>query len=458
MSKFKKNIEISNVDRIHRPGIGYVYKGIISLGDLARGLADGNLKYAPKYQRGAIDDKFDERTLVDVTDENILIDYNRAAQMAAKYLMGFDESHNNPDDAVEFFNPDVIWNARQLPVPGNEVEYDKRKLTVHSTITIPDSAHRHYVAYLLLLWHEDSSQIPDAVQISSEGRSVDAKTLRRLITGWDPYDEENSSVFVTIFNVTAEYEGRLFDEYNVEGKKPTAGAAIDMNPTRTSSRKFVTALMEKCAIFDRYQIEIRKSTISKTSHKIATLATLDNAIKPFQQELLKIQQQKKLNEDLIGFFTAFYAEWASHYTELQPDALTEDRIALRDSTFVLSNIMFFPMFRLAFELWQKYTKQGVNWKSSKEWKDGLAKLAGGEVTAKDTNGNPVKVAIMARDHKDEDGNFVPGNPDWQGKILVQQFDKDGNSKGWGLSSTRQTRDAAYYYLLAKSGLDVGKKK
>lgn len=457
MSKFKKNIEISNVDRIHRPGIGYVYKGIISLGDLAHGLADGNLKYAPKYQRGAVND-FDDATLVHVTDESILIDVTRASQMAAKYLMGFDRSHKNPDDAVEFFNPDVIWNARKSSHPAHEVEYQDRKLIVHTTITIPDSAHRHYVAYLLLLWHEDSASIPEQVEISSDGRTVDAKTLKRLMTGWDPFDEENSSVFVTIFNVTAEYEGRLFDEYNVEGKKPTAGAAIDMNPTSTASRRFTKALTEKCAIFDRLEIEIRKSTIPKKSRKITTLATLESAIKPYQRELLKIQAEKKLYEDLLDFFTAFYTEWASLYTELQPDASTESRIKLRDSTFVLSNIMFFPMFRLAFELWQKYTKAGTTWKSSKEWRDGLAKLAGGEVDAVDAHGNTIKVHVMARDHNDEDGSYIPGNPDWRGKILVQKFDKDGAAAGWGLSSTRQTRDAAYYYLLFKTGLDLGKTK
>lgn len=457
MPKFRKNIEVPGVDRIHRPGVGYVYKGTISIGDLAEGLEESMLKYAPKYQRGAADD-FDEKTLLDVTDEKLEIDPDRAAQMAAKYLMGRDASHADPDEAVEFFNPDVIWNARDDGNGGKELEYDKksRTLVVHSTITIPDSAHRHYMAYLLHTWKNNIGEIPDEVQISDDGRSVDTDTLRKLIKDWDPYDEEHSSVFVTVFNVTPDYEGKLFDEYNVAGKRPTAGAAIDMHPTKTASRRFVTTLMKRCKIFDRDEVEIRRSTIAKASRKITTLATLDSAIKPFQKELLKIQQNKEQYDDLLDFFSHFFTEWATHYTEFQPTASGKARQDLRESSFAMSNIMFFPMFRLAFELWSKYTKSATDWKSETEWKDGLAKLAG-DVATKDKDGTPFTGPIMARDHTDENGTRIPGNPDWHGLILIQQFDQNGKPTGWSLSSTRQTRDAAYYYLAQKSGVDLDKK-
>jgi hypothetical protein len=64
---------------------------------------------------------------------------------------------------------------------------------------------------------------------------------------------------------------------------------------------------------------------------------------------------------------------------------------------------------------------------------------------------------LARDHKDDAGNQVFGNPDWQSLIPVQQFDQNGKPTGWSLSSTRQTRDAAYHYLVGISGMSLPKK-
>jgi len=455
---FTKNIQIPNVDRIFREGVGPVFKGVFTIGDLAVGLEEGDLKYAPKYQRGAGNEEYDETTLFQVTDEKLDIDARRAEEMAAKFLMGFDHEGTEREEAREFFNVEVIWNVRRNH--RKELEYDeaRRTLTVHSTITVPDSAHRHYMCYLLHKWKQDVADIPDEVQIAPDGRSLDALSLRKLLDSWDPFDKEKSSVFITIYNLDPEYEGRLFDEYNVEGKRPTAGAAIDMHPTKTSSRRFVRDLMKKCPIFERGEIEIRRSTIAKGSRKITTLATLDSAIKPFQKELLQIQKDKPKYEDLLGFFCAFYTEWASHYTAFLPTASGKLRQELRQESFAMSNIMFFPMFRLAFELWQKYAKAGIAWHAEQEWRDGLAKLAG-DVTAQDGKGKSVTVQVMARDHQDEAGDSVPGNPDWQGKILIQQFDQNsGKPMGWSLSSTRQTRDTAYHYLLQVSGISIPKKK
>jgi hypothetical protein len=62
---------------------------------------------------------------------------------------------------------------------------------------------------------------------------------------------------------------------------------------------------------------------------------------------------------------------------------------------------------------------------------------------------------MARDYEgDEEKGIsaIEGNPDWQGKILTRTFDSNGKPTGWSLSSTRQTRDAAFHYLVEKSGL------
>jgi hypothetical protein len=451
MPKFVKNIEIQDVDRISRPGVGYIYKGKISSGDLAEILIEGDLRYAPKYQRG-YKQEFDENTLFEITHEDLEIDQKRAASMAAKFLLGLDTSKHGPDERHEFFNPDITWNVRKQKGPALDYEAVNRTLTVHSTLTIPDSAHRHYLHYLLYQWNSDASLIPDEVEVAPDGQAVDALALRKLLAKFDPFDEEKSSMFVTIFNITPTYEGRLFDEYNVEGKKPTAGAAIDMFPDKTASRKFVTALMKECPIFDRAEVEIRASTIAKASRKLTTLATLDSAIKPFQKELLEIQKDKNKSNDLISFFSHFYTEWAALYPEFQPTASGKARQLLREKSFAMSNIIYFPMFRLAFELWQKYTKSGADWHSKKEWKDALAKLAGNVKITHD--GKNVTVPLMARDHYDENGDFVAGNPAWHGKILIQQFDQAGKSNGWSLSSTRQTREAAYHYLVKETGIII----
>jgi hypothetical protein len=56
---------------------------------------------------------------------------------------------------------------------------------------------------------------------------------------------------------------------------------------------------------------------------------------------------------------------------------------------------------------------------------------------------PVTAEVMDRD-----------NPAWHGKILIRTFEQDGTPKGWSLSSTSQTRAAAYYYLRDKARLTV----
>lgn len=451
MPKFTKNVVIEGVDRIWRPGIGYVYKGRISIGDLALALINGDIKYAPKYQRGpkpSDDNDFDAHTLLQITDPNLDISEARAEAMAAKYLLGLQDHKHR-----EFYNPDVMWNARLDP-EFEELVYNaaKRTLTAHGVFTIPDSAHRHFADFLLYKWWKDPDSIPDEVVIAEDGESIDGGELQKWIKNFDPFDEEKSSTFVTIFNVPADHEGRLFDEYNVEGKKPSTSASIDMYSEKTASRRFVAALMKKCPIFDRAEIEMRRNTIGKASRKITTVATLDTAIKPFSKKLLEFENNKALHDDLVDFYSHFYTEWAVHVPEFQPTASGKARQELRKTSYAMSNILFFPMFRLAFELWEKYTKAGADWHSETEWKDALAKLAG-DVTTKDETGKKVTIPVMARESDESDGN-----PDWQGKILIQQFDPNGKPKGWSLSSTRQTRDAAYHYLVQVSGVALPTKK
>lgn len=450
MAKFKKTVQIEDVHRVKRPGIGYVYVGRISIGDLAEALADGDLRYAPKYQRGmkqSDDNSFDSDTLLEITNDKLEIQVKRAEAMAAKYLMALKA---DPDRML--FNPDVIWNARLDPDRMPEYDQKSRILTVRTTITIPDSAHRHYAYYLLAQWASNPDSIPDDVPVSEDGESISSGELEQLIQSFDPHNEEDSAVLVQVFNVSKEQEGWLFDEYNVEGKRPSNAASIDMYSDKTASRRFVTALMDKCPIFDRNEIEVRSNTIAPASRKLTTIATLDAAIKPYSKRLLELEKEKDGKAkyaDLIDFFSHFYTEIASHVPEFQPTASGKARQDLRKRSFAISNILYFPLFRLAFDLWTKYSKQGVDWKQEQEWRDGIARITG-EVTA-EIGGAKVKVPVMARDALDEGWH---GNPAWQGKILVQKFDGSGQPQGWSLSSTRQTRDSAFHYLSQVAGVDL----
>jgi hypothetical protein len=253
-------------------------------------------------------------------------------------------------------------------------------------------------------------------------------------------------------------EGQLFDEYNVEGKKPSTSASIDMYTTKTSSRRFVAALMAKCPIFGSSEVETRSNTIGKLSRKLTTIATLDVAIKPFSKRLKELEANKHQYADLVEFFCTFYSEWASHFPAFLPTASGNTRTHLRKTSFALSNIMFFPMFRLAFQLWDRYTANNDDWRAETDWRDGLARLAGNvTVEVKGPDGKLVKtdVPVMARDSVDP---YQVGNPAWRDIILVQQFNAKGESIGWSLSSTRQTRDAAYHYLIRVSGLPLASRQ
>jgi len=448
---------LNDVHRIKRPGIGYVYRGKITIGGLYLGLKYGDIRYAPKYQRGyrpAVKDVTEYETLVEITTEGLLIEVPRAESMAAKYLMAL---RNYGDKHL--YNPDVIWNARKdTNRPGTTYDADRRQLKLYTNLTIPDSGHRHFAYYLLGEWKNDPEAIPDIVEIEKDGDTVDGGQLAEWIEAFDPFDEEESSVLVEVFNLDKEQEGRLFDEYNDEAKKPSTAVAIDLYPDKTPSRRFIYKLMDASTIFSRGEIETRANTIGSKSRKLTTVATMEAAIRPYSKELLALEKESsKAYGDLVEFFAEFYAEWSKHYPEFQASASGEARNKLRKTSFALSNIIFFPMFRLAFELWKQYRANGADWKSpTAEWRDGVTRL-GGKVKMsipdpKDEKKTvEVAVPIMGRDSEDPP---QVGNPAWQGRILVRKFDDNGHPTGWSLSSTRQTRDAAYHYLVEAGGFKM----
>ncbi|MEA2682180.1 MAG: hypothetical protein QOK05_508 [Chloroflexota bacterium] len=454
---FSKAITLEDVHRIKRPGLGYIYRGKITVGDLFGALNEGDVRYAPRYQRGykpgaeVSEAEYDQ--LVDIKTKDLNIERPRAQAIAAKYLMAIAGEGNKV-----LYNPDVIWNARRDPHRRDpQYEPDQRVLQIYSAITIPDSGHRHFAYYLIGAWHAGVEPVPDAVVIEpTSGESVPGEKLREWLNAFNPYDVEDSSILVEVFNLDKEQEGRLFDEYNDESKPASNAASIDLYDDKTPSRRFVSKLMASCRIFSRAEIETRSNTIGSKSRKLTTNATMEAAIRPFSKKLLELERQEGF-DDLVSFFCAFYEEWGAHYPVYLPESTAEARQALRTKSFALSNVIFFPMFRLAFDLWwKKYKGAKAEWRRDNSWKDALAKLAG-EVEIEVESGaegaktkRTVKVPVMARDVDGDEEN--PGNPAWRERVLVPKFDRQGKLSGWTLSSTRVTRDAAYSYLRDVSGL------
>jgi hypothetical protein len=205
--------------------------------------------------------------------------------------------------------------------------------------------------------------------------------------------------------------------------------------------------METSALFSPTEIETRGNTIGSKSRKLTTNATIEaglrNMCKP--SELAALEKDKQTWDDLVEFMGAFFEEWAHHFPAFLPNKSAEERNNLRNDSYALSNLMFHPLFKLAYDLWKDYNENDEDWRLEDGWKNALAKL-GGDVTTKDPDtGNEVTIPVMSR-----------SNPDWRDRIAVPRFDTDGVRTGFIVSSTRQTREAAYAYLREKAGLGGGK--
>jgi hypothetical protein len=97
--------------------------------------------------------------------------------------------------------------------------------------------------------------------------------------------------------------------------------------------------------------------------------------------------------------------------------------------------MFHPLFRLAAELWRTYRERKLDWRGQNEWKKAIARMDSPVVGPKGE-----RLRLMSRE-----------NPTWVGKVLIERWGPEGVT-GLNLSNTRQTRQAAYQYLLDETGL------
>jgi hypothetical protein len=426
MSQLVHTTELTDVTVINRRGIGPVYRATISLQDLYHAIRKAIIKYSPRYQRGY--DKWAEASeddlsvLLPLTDKNLQISNARAQMMAVKYLRG------------KLFTSHITWNARkELGMPEPELDDEQHSLRIDTTITVPDTAHRHRAYYWLVHWTIAPEDIPDVVEIDG-GEPVVREAIEELLDGFEP---ENEFVHCDVYVLDQDAEGRLYDEFNSDQKPPSTAVAISLNPMKTPSRRFTKRLMATSKLFSPEEVETRGNTIGSKSRKLTTIATLEAAARNMTRgaKLVELESQQEAYDDLVAFFGAFFEEWAQHFSVFRPGVTGTERHLFREESFALSNLMFHPLFKLAYEVWSDLHGNDEDWRLVTGWKDGLARLAGKvESTDLDT-GQPWVGSVMSRD-----------NPEWRGRILVPRFTPDGERAGFIVSSTRQTREAAYAYL------------
>jgi hypothetical protein len=415
---------IKDVDFLERGGeIGRVYRGRVSVHTLGLLLRRSVVRYSPMYQRGFRKIEEDPRAydvMLPINDPRLQIDHKRSQEIAIKLLAG------------QLGNPEVVWNARvEIEEGAGLPVYDpkSRELSIESSVTMPDSAHRSLGYYYADEWKRHSDTIPLSVNVND--RPVSRAEIQELLEKFDPTKAE---VFVMVYSLPAEKEGWLYDQLNFDQKPPQRAVGIALNPSKTPSRRFVEALMHNSAIFDATEIETRSNNIGRDSRKLTTNSTLVGAVDDLKKLLIQLEDENPETgayDDLVRFVAAFFTEYGKHFTALNPGASADARNTLRKESFAISNVMFHALIKLAVEFWQAYRRKKASWEKASEWRDAIAKMAG-----KDTaSGEP----ILSRD-----------NPNWIGKILIEFYGPTGVA-GHKISNTRDTRRAAYDYLVAVAG-------
>src|SRR4051794_38373237 len=155
-SQLTSATQLSGVTMIERRGIGPVYRATLSLEDLYYAMRRSLIRYSPRYQRGfknwAEMDEHDLDVLLPIHDDKLQIQPERAEMMAVKYLQG------------RLYTSHITWNARREPgTPPPVYDDEQGALHIESTITVPDTGHRHRAYYLIVHWKLHPEEIPASV-------------------------------------------------------------------------------------------------------------------------------------------------------------------------------------------------------------------------------------------------------------------------------------------------------
>ena len=421
---------VKNVhDYVDLPGTGRVYRGTISVAQLARLIKSGTVKYAPQYQRGfrrTKDDPAEYEALRPLTDTALQNKVSRAQEMAVKYLSG------------RLYSAGIIWNARkEAGEPAPSWDPETRDLVISTEITVPDTAHRHLNYFLLARWKREPDSVPQTVIVNEK------PVLKAEIQSYlDTFDPHAALIFLEIYNLSDEHEGWLYDQFNNEAKKPDRAVGIQLNRQKTPSRRFLDALMKTSPVFSEAEVETRSNSIGSESRKLTTISTLAAAAEQDGFKKLLITLEDDANNPpaymvLLTFIGDFFAVYSKVFPAFIPGSTVDERKRFRDQSYALSNIMFHPLFRIAKDLWLTYRARGLDWRTEDDWKRAIARLDS-QVAGPDG----ATVNVMSRD-----------NPNWVGKIAIEIYGPNGPTGKTSLSNTRQTRDAAYQYLLEVTDLN-----
>ncbi len=434
------NSRVGSVARLEVPihqwvledGLGNVYTSRLPLIEVYKLLALGSLLYSPRYQRGFLprlgdspdlNQWFDE--LLPITNEHLLISESRCNEIAVRWLK------------KDMTNRDLVWNAR---IGGNftkpYVDREKSSLRIFGPVTLPDSGHRHKGIYTAVDWKLHPNRIPKQVKV--DRTTIGHQELRDLLEQFDP---DAIEVNIKIYEVAAEVEGKIFYQANNLTKAAAPGVGIDLNRGQTPESRFVYTLMERSPIFAEKEVERRFTKIGEKSRKVTTISTLVEAVSVFNKRLQYLEQHDEQRySDLVDFVTTFFEEYSQHFPAWQPDANTADRQAFRKVSYAMTNVLVHALFRLVFRLYEDMERESRDWRHDVNWRAIVAKLAR-KIEIMDDDGTTMKVSALDKD-----------NPAWQGKILVQGLDRKTKTMTWGISNTRQTRQAAYDYLCELVGL------
>lgn len=433
MPVLASSLILNDVRRVHRPeSIGHVYRAELSFDELFHLIRYNRVQYSPRYQRGfskredRTDMEFDQ--LLSITDDRAQIDPRRSEEMAVKFLTG------------HLYSVNIVWNARRDDDADVRYDPERHTLEVSTAIVVPDTAHRHFFVYKLVLWKRDPERVPARLSIFEGSMEFTREEIWDLL---DDFAPEDTYLFCDVYNITAEQEGELYDEFNSEAKKPSSATAIAQFETKTPARRFMLALMERTAVLGRDEIETRFNTIAAKSRKLTTNATMVAAVKSMvrsSRDLAALEVDTERWDDLIEFFDQFFLEWAGHFPEFEPGTDYGPRQTLRAGSFALSNIIMHPLFKLAYDLWSDYDRNDEDWRLDTDWRDVVAKLGGNRAMTDPDTKKQITLKVMDRE-----------NPEWRDRILVPRYGPSGIEK-WELSSTRQTRAAAYAYLREVAGL------
>lgn len=400
----------------------------IGVDELCYSLENSRILYSENYSRGLkkakganqSPNKNSKEMFLPITDSRVQITQKKAMEMAVEKLRN------------TFYIFNLVWNARPDPrVPPPQFNKKEGTLSIYGSLTIPDSAHRHYSLFLINKWKNDPHSIPNK-GVKVKGVTVSKKEIIDLVHAFNL----EHKVKVHLLTLDAEEEGKLFYQWNQGNTKANASRAANVNRDADPRTRFVFSLLQKSNVLTEHEIELNSTSLGGNSSKLVPVSTLISACDKHMEELANYEKEIGIYKNLIQFFVAFLDELSVQYPALKPNASVESRKMLREQNFILSNVMFHPLFKIAFEFFGKYHENRKKWQTDDAWKKFLSHVAQAE------NELETGEVVKAMSRK---------NPFWEGTIGKSVVKSDG-TLSWHFNNKWSAKDEAYRYLCEIGGM------